>query len=194
MRKRQRRRQRAFTLIELLAVIAIIGVLIGLLVPAVQKVRDAAARTQCLNNLKQLGLAIHAFHDAERTIPVNRYGDYNAPSAFGGPYYSSSSWSFLAVLLPYVEQANLFRAGGIADSIRTARGVHPGGAAGTPTLQNSSATSGVIPVYLCPSDQASSVGKFTESTRYMRNPDGTYAQILVGLTSYKGVLDRKSVV
>jgi prepilin-type N-terminal cleavage/methylation domain-containing protein len=177
-----------FTLIELLVVIAIITVLIGLLLPAVQKVREAAARMSCSNNLKQIGLAIHNYHDAERKIPVNRYGDYTAPTAFGGPYFTSSSWSFLAVLLPYLEQNNLYQAGNIANSIETAKGVHPGGAAGTPTLANSSAISGVVPTYLCPSDQASSLGQFAESTRYMRNPNGSYATILVGLTSYKGVL------
>src|SRR5207248_159601 len=107
-------------------------------------------------------------------IPINRYGDYSASSAFGGPYFTSSSWSFLAVLLPYLEQSNLYQAGNIANSTQTAKGIDPGGAAGTPTLATSSAITGIVKTFLCPSDQAISPGQFAESTRYMRKPSGTY--------------------
>ncbi len=109
-----RDRRAAFTLLELLIVIAIIGVLIGLLLPAVQKVRDAAARLQCQNNLKQIGLAAHGYHDARGTFPpgVNvspnstdpNNGAYAAAPPLAGPYVGC-----LAYLLPYIEQGNVYQ-------------------------------------------------------------------------------------
>src|SRR5215207_8097232 len=93
---RVRKDRRGFTLIELLVVIAIIAILIALLVPAVQKVREAAARTQSINNLKQIGLAFHNYHDSVRHLPFNGTGAAQS----GNP--TSGSWAFQ--ILPYIEQ------------------------------------------------------------------------------------------
>src|SRR5947199_3737411 len=102
-----RSRRKGFTLIELLVVIAIIGVLVALLVPAVQKVREAANRMSCQNNLKQIGLAMHNFHDAIGYLPSA--GSADGKPFNGGPFPMAgegTNWSIY--ILPYVEQGNVF--------------------------------------------------------------------------------------
>jgi prepilin-type N-terminal cleavage/methylation domain-containing protein/prepilin-type processing-associated H-X9-DG protein len=127
-----RARRRAFTLIELLVVIAIIGVMVGLLVPAVQQVRQAAARAQCQNNLKQIGLALHSYHDANRCFPPG----YRATAAYSdGANDTTPGWGWAAFILPYLEQGNLFRQLNFNQPV-----------------QNSPAIQTVVSVYLCPSD------------------------------------------
>jgi prepilin-type N-terminal cleavage/methylation domain-containing protein/prepilin-type processing-associated H-X9-DG protein len=126
--------RRGFTLIELLVVIAIIAILIGLLVPAVQMVRAAAARTQCMNNLKQLGLAAHNYHDVKRAFPpgVNQSQYSSAPQYRG--------YTLFVYLLSYLEQQSLYQQWDFATPLNNAAG-------GTGAH---SAT--VLPVLLCPSD------------------------------------------
>ena len=155
-----------FTLVELLVVIAIIGILVALLLPAVQAAREAARRTQCVNNLKQLALAAHNRHDVMERLGDNQYGDYSARTAFGGPFENSSSWSWLALQLPYMEGGNIFDQGGLPTS----------------RLNASSSTAVSVKGFLCPSDGArGNVGVFNERSHYMRT------SIAVGITNYKGV-------
>lgn len=104
MQRASVRLRSAFTLIELLVVIAIIAILIALLVPAVQKVRTAAARTQGFNNIRQIGIGVHAFHDVNKRLP------YNGTWAWVGNPTQRGSGSYVYQILPYIEQEPLYKA------------------------------------------------------------------------------------
>jgi prepilin-type N-terminal cleavage/methylation domain-containing protein len=102
--KNRRSRQHGFTLIELLVVIAIIAILIALLLPAVQQTREAARKTQCRDHLKQIGLALHNYHDSHRVLPPGYLYRRSADS----PPANAAGFGWAAMILPYVDQANLY--------------------------------------------------------------------------------------
>jgi prepilin-type N-terminal cleavage/methylation domain-containing protein len=162
-----------FTLIELLVVIAIIAILIALLVPAVQKVRAAAARTQCQNNLKQIGLAAHNYHDSFKTLPPAveialatggpiTTGENDAVSAYRNPGFGPN-WAVL--ILPYMEQGPLYAS--VATNIKN---FFPSGGAdqGWRAVRDK-----VVPTYLCPADPVGSQVNFAlNPTPGPANADG----------------------
>jgi prepilin-type N-terminal cleavage/methylation domain-containing protein/prepilin-type processing-associated H-X9-DG protein len=169
-----------FTLIELLVVIAIIALLVALLLPAIQQAREAARRGQCKNNLKQLGIALHNYHDSNLTLPPGWISDYN-----GG-----NRWGWAAMILPQLEQQPVFNA------IATTAGVNGSGAPATGfgavmpglTLPNPLKTN--LPIFRCPSD--TSGGNVTPPlVNGMWNPSlpaGATPNPSFGRSNYPGVV------
>ena len=136
---------RGFTLIELLVVIAIIAILIALLLPAVQQAREAARRTQCKNNLKQIGLALHNYHDIHLAFPSSYLVQPNVDAIMGTPNANGDNgpgWTILFMLLPQIEQANLYNSFNI-----NLPAWHANNAAQALTP---------LPTYRCPSDPSPS--------------------------------------
>ena len=130
------KRSRGFTLIELLVVIAIIAILIALLLPAVQAAREVARRSQCINNLKQIGLGLNNYHGSLGAFPPG----YLAASPFvDAETDTSPGWSWAAMLLPYIEQAPLYSSINVVLPVAA--------------MANSTATRSNVRAYLCPSDQ-----------------------------------------
>jgi len=154
----------AFTLIELLVVIAIIAILIGLLLPAVQKVREAAARANCQSNLKNVALAVHNYHDTYKQLPYNGDPIRRVGCCWANGY---TMYSWIARILPYIEQGNVYTLGGFDTTGFNAN------------ANNTAAMATPIPILKCPSDGENING---QGTGMANNGGQTY-----GWSNYKGV-------
>jgi prepilin-type N-terminal cleavage/methylation domain-containing protein len=173
---------RGFTLVELLVVIAIIGVLVALLLPAVQAAREAARRSSCSNNLKQLGIGLHNYHDVILTFPS---GYIDSPVA------SNEQWGWSALMLPYIEQ------GPLHDKLGVGRG----------TLSQQLAASGAvvvavaetpIKVFMCPSDSGFNGAGFVHNNRHFNDGAGFSASgqptpFWPGVSNYMGVAGHRDL-
>jgi prepilin-type N-terminal cleavage/methylation domain-containing protein/prepilin-type processing-associated H-X9-DG protein len=183
-------RRPGFTLIELLVVIAIIAILIGLLLPAVQKVREAASRIKCDNNLKQIALGLHNYHDTYGKLPSGVVYPKRVNGLYENPY---NYWSWMAMILPYVEQKPLWD---LADAYARQ---NPGWTTHTPpdywwpwggfwltppTPPPNPALGKTVPLYICPSDQRSLLAQVDPQSS---SDFPSQAPVLLAFTSYKGV-------
>ena len=157
------RRRSAFTLIELLVVIAIIAILMGLLLPAVQKVRAAAARLSCQNNLKQLGLGLHVYHDAKNELPPGAQGAVLPKPNPPGNTATISGTSWLVFVLPQIEQENLYREYRFNESYNS--------------VSNGAVGSIVVPTFYCPAGPKPQ-SLFDPNTNLTNNPSTHYYGVM----------------
>lgn len=157
--------QSGFTLIELLVVMAVIAILIGLLLPAVQSARDSARKAQCINNLKQIGLALHQYDSAQKVFPPGYISNFDTQGNDTGP-----GWGWASMLLPYVEQSAVFASINFNLSIEIP--------------QNQTSRLVTFKNFLCPSDTVAS-----SWWAYKRDPGGVPTQQIcqVGPSNYAGM-------
>jgi type II secretory pathway pseudopilin PulG len=152
-------------MVELLVVIAIIAILVVMLLPAINAARNEARRVQCLSNMRQLGLGVLTHQSAKRKFPINRYGDYNDPTTYGGAYEDSRSWSWLSSILPFIEHDALYKLGKIPER----------------SLKDSpEAIATNVSIFFCPNDEMVDHSPMDVNTHYLRG-------VRVALTNYKGV-------
>jgi len=167
------KRRSGFTLIELLVVIAIIAVLIALLLPAVQQAREAARRSQCKNNMRQLGLALHNYHDTLNTFPPG----YVSAGTSGHQVDAINGFGWGAMILPYLEQSNLY------NQIQFSSRIHDG----TSTTGNQSLLKTSLGTFLCPSDPSSPTWSLKDRT----TPTTTLAE--VATSNYPGLFGLREI-